>query len=376
MHNETMARVHFDRIVIGGGLFGSFAALTLAKQGFRVCIVEQGPEILGRASYINQARLHTGLHYPRSLETALECVSYYEKFRSMFPTAIRDFDQVYAISRFNSKTSGEDFLSFIERLGIEVKQIRPEMHFNISSISDAYMVEEPSFDTTELRKIFLEQIAAYPNITIMLNAQMVGGSIGADESLLQLADGRTLFTNGLVIAAYAGLNGIRQTLGLQPLPLSFEIADVHLGQVSDEFRNVGFTIMDGPFWSMMPFGKSNLSSLTSVGLTPIDKANLLPVFSCQESRRDCIPSALADCNSCEFRPMSNFSHIIQQMSLHLRDGYQFKQAGRLTTVKAVLTSSEVDDSRPTVIQKEHLKNVWTIFSGKVTTIFDIEEGLS
>ena len=375
MHNVTMVRMHFDRIVIGGGLFGAFASITLAKKGYRVCLIEQDPELLGRASYVNQARLHTGLHYPRSLETALECLTYHEKFKSMFPTAIRDFNQIYAISRFNSKTNGEDFLSFIERLGVEVRQIQPEMYFNKSSISDAYLVEEPTFDTTELRKIFLEQIATHPNITIMLNAQVIGGSTDVDESLLRLADGRTLFTSGLVIAAYAGLNGIRQTLGLQPLPLSFEIADVHLCQVSDELSNIGFTIMDGPFWSMMPFGKSNLSSLTSVGLTPIDKANLLPVFSCQKSRRDCIPSALADCNSCEFRPMSNFGHVIQQMSLHLKDGYQFKQADRLTTVKAILNSSEVDDSRPTVIQKETLFNVWTIFSGKVTTIFDIEEGL-
>jgi hypothetical protein len=103
---------------------------------------------------------------------------------------------------------------------------------------------------------------------------------------------------------------------------------------------------------------------------------MLPIFTCQTKRRECVPSGLADCNSCDFRPTSNFDHILQQMSLHLKNANQFRKSARLTTVKAVLTSSEVDDSRPTVIQKEVDCDVWTIFSGKVTTLFDIEEGLS
>jgi hypothetical protein len=141
-------------------------------------------------------------------------------------------------------------------------------------------------------------------------------------------------------------------------------------------KNIGFTIMDGPFWSMMPFGHSGFSSLTSVGLTPIAKSNIFPIFGCQSQRLGCTPSGLADCNSCEVRPLSNLDHIIQQMSLHLKNADQFRGTARLTTVKAILTSSEVDDSRPTVIQKEEHSEVWTIFSGKITTLFDIEEGLS
>lgn len=73
-------RENFERIVIGAGLFGAYSALFLARKGLKVCLVEQGEEILGRASYINQARLHTGLHYPRSLHTAIEAKNYYENF--------------------------------------------------------------------------------------------------------------------------------------------------------------------------------------------------------------------------------------------------------------------------------------------------------
>jgi hypothetical protein len=376
MDNECMVKPHFDRIVIGGGLFGSFAALALAKRGLRVCLVEQGSELLGRASLINQARLHTGLHYPRSLDTAKESIVYYDKFRSSFPSAVRDFDQIYAISRYSSKTSGEDFLAFINRLDIKVQEIPQTIYFQKSTISHAFRVEEPTFDAEELRKILKERINASANITLRLNSKVTGGDIGNSFSTIQLDNGHALSGGGLVIAAYAGINGLREMFGLKKLPLSFEIADVFLGLVPDSLKNIGFTVMDGPFWSMMPFGHSNFSSLTSVGLTPIEKSNHFPIFSCQTKRLECVPSGLADCNSCDFRPTSNFEHIQQQVSMHLKDSIRFDDCARLTTVKTVLTSSEVDDSRPTLIEKENNLNVWTIFSGKITTIFDIEEGLS
>ena len=371
-----MATSHFDRIVIGGGLFGSFAAIALAKRGFRVCLVEQGSELLGRASQINQARLHTGLHYPRSLDTAKESIVYYDKFRRSFPTAVRDFDQIYAISRYSSKTSGEEFLAFIHRLDIKVQEIPQTMYFQKSTISHAFRVEEPTFDAEELRRILKRQINDSPNISLRLDSKVIGGSLGNSVSTIQIDGGDVLSAEGLVIAAYAGINGLRKLFGLKRLPLSFEIADVFLGLVPDFLKNIGFTVMDGPFWSMMPFGHSNFSSVTSVGLTPIEKSSELPIFSCQSKRLECVPSGLADCNSCDFRPTSNFEHIKQQISMHLKDSIQFDDTSRLTTIKTVLTSSEVDDSRPTLIEKEKDLNVWTIFSGKITTIFDIEEGLS
>jgi hypothetical protein len=370
-----MNRVAFDRVVIGGGLFGSFASLILARQGYSVCLIDQGHRLLDRASYVNQARLHTGLHYPRSLVTARETALYYQKFRSLYPSAVRDFRQIYAVSRYSSKTSSQDFIAFIARLGIDVKEVSPSLYFHESSVSSAFEVEEPTFDAAQLRNIFTEEIKVSPNITVLLGTKVIGGSINQDQSEVFLHDGRRLQTSGLVISAYAGINGLRKAFGLELLPLSFEIADVHIGRVPKRMRNLGFTVMDGPFWSLMPFGHTEFSSLTSVGLTPIDKSHGIPLFSCQTQRDDCSSVALANCSNCNYRPMSNLDHILQQVSLHLKGFHDFTLTDRLTTVKAILTSSEVDDSRPSLIQKEKNASVWTIFSGKVTTLLDIEKAL-
>ena len=56
------------------------ANLLLRPDG-RVVLLECGSGLMRRASFVNQARLHTGVHYPRSLLTALESLSHYRAFR-------------------------------------------------------------------------------------------------------------------------------------------------------------------------------------------------------------------------------------------------------------------------------------------------------
>jgi len=76
------------------------------------------------------------------------------------------------------------------------------------------------------------------------------------------------------------------------------------------------------------------------------------------------------------RPVSSVSHQVQQMSYFLKNRSFFTPTESLLTVKAILSTSEVDDARPTLIQKEKTNNVWTLISGKVSTLFDLEENLS
>jgi L-2-hydroxyglutarate oxidase LhgO len=59
----------YDCIVIGGGFFGSTLGLFLKEYFDDVVVLEQEIDILQRASYVNQARVHMGYHYPRSLVT-------------------------------------------------------------------------------------------------------------------------------------------------------------------------------------------------------------------------------------------------------------------------------------------------------------------
>ena len=51
-------------IVIGAGIFGVTASLTLSKNGYDVTLVECESDIMSKASKCNHNRLHFGFHYP------------------------------------------------------------------------------------------------------------------------------------------------------------------------------------------------------------------------------------------------------------------------------------------------------------------------
>jgi glycerol-3-phosphate dehydrogenase len=61
----------YDHIIIGGGIFGTYSAIYLAKKGLKICLIEKEAELFQKASVVNQARLHGGYHYPRSVATAM-----------------------------------------------------------------------------------------------------------------------------------------------------------------------------------------------------------------------------------------------------------------------------------------------------------------
>src|SRR5215475_14434751 len=119
-----MMDIDYPHIIIGGGSYGCFAALRLAELhgGRTVVIIEQDPDIMLRASYNNQARVHNGYHYPRSLLTALRSRINAPRFIAEFKDAIvSDFEQYNAISRRQSNVTAGQFAQFCRRIGADLK---------------------------------------------------------------------------------------------------------------------------------------------------------------------------------------------------------------------------------------------------------------
>jgi L-2-hydroxyglutarate oxidase LhgO len=72
----------YDYIIIGAGIYGLYITRKLTQKypNKKICLLEYDSEPFQRASFINQARVHNGYHYPRSLSTALKSAHYYNRF--------------------------------------------------------------------------------------------------------------------------------------------------------------------------------------------------------------------------------------------------------------------------------------------------------
>ena len=58
---------------------------------------------------------------------------------------------------------------------------------------------------------------------------------------------------------------------------------------------------------------------------------------------------------------------------YLRDEYGFRYQSSLFSVKPILISSEIDDSRPTVIRTYSKSPTFVgVLSGKINTVYDLE----
>ena len=80
----------------------------MAGRADRVSLIEAGTQLLGRASFANQARVHAGYHYPRSILTALRSSVNFTRFCSTYAEAVEsDFVSLYAIARDSKVTAAQ-----------------------------------------------------------------------------------------------------------------------------------------------------------------------------------------------------------------------------------------------------------------------------
>ena len=136
--------------------------------------------------------------------------------------------------------------------------------------------------------------------------------------------------------------------------------------------------MDGPFFSIMPFGKTGLHSLTSVTFTPHQTSyDTVATFECMKrSNNLCFPGKLYNCNTCPAKPKSAWPFMSQLARKYLKDKYKFEYKDSLFSMKPILLASEIDDSRPTVIKKLREKPTFvSVLSGKINTVYDLDEVL-
>ncbi len=372
---------NYDFLIIGGGIFGAYAALYAAGRGARVLLVEKEAELMKKASTVNQARLHSGYHYPRSVATARMSDENKARFtRDHQPFILFSFDKYYAIDRFGSLTDAQQFERFCRYINIRCDRALNHPLFNYHRLEAVYLTTEYTFDPVLIAQYYRERLAATPGITLRTLTEITGAEAEADHWRVRLrslpphSQSNFEVTAGQVInATYAGSNGVNRLFGVPEISLMHEISEMAFVS-SPQLANTGLTVMDGPFASLMPYGKSGLLSLSSVAYTHHKVSyDALPTFDCQQRRPDCRPDFTAICNHCAERPASNYPKMLAQIRQYLSEDVQLHYFTSMFTIKSKLQANYIDDGRPTEIAiLRDNPRFYCIFAGKINSIYEIE----
>ncbi len=371
----------YDKIIIGAGLYGLYSALFCCKKGQRIIVLECDLATFRRATYINQARVHQGYHYPRSISTAMKSAGYFERFNKDYAFCInREFEQIYATSSEYSWSDGKQFREFCKAANIPCEELHPSNYFKEGMCDGVFRTREYTYDAMILKDYLLQELAKYSQLVeIRYGVNIRSIDRETDAYIVNLLDGVSYSSEFVLNATYAGTNQILDIVGFEKFEIKYELCEIILCDVNDKLKNVGFTVMDGPFFSIMPFGKTGYHSLTSVTFTPHTTCyEELPTFACQDrSKGFCSKVHLGNCNDCPAKPVTAFPYMANLARKYMLDEYGFEYKKSLFSMKPILLSSEVDDSRPTVIRKYSKNPTFIgILSGKINTVYDLDEVLS
>ena len=368
-----------DRLIIGAGLYGLYAALFCAKQGESVCVLERDSEPFGRATYINQARVHMGYHYPRSLSTAVKSAGYYNRFHEDYGFCIHDsFDQIYATSSQFSWTNATEFLKFCQDADVFCEPVDALKYFNEGLCDGAFLTREDTYDAHILRDFFITELSKYEKVSIIYDVDI--RAIAKKADCYEITDSKkNVYSSDFVLnATYASVNQILGKLDYEAFKIKYELCEIILCNVTDSLKGVGLTVMDGPFFSIMPFGKTGYHSLTSVTFTPHAASHEdLPEFACQNNSGGyCTREGLGNCNNCIAKPESAWPYMSSLAKKYMREEFGFEYVKSLFSMKPILRSTEIDDSRPTVVKAFSENPTFvSVLSGKINTVYDLDEFL-
>jgi len=327
-------------LVVGGGIFGTTSAVALANNGYQVELHEELEDVMMAASDINQYRLHKGYHYPRSKETAQECLKGLYTFKRKYERSVvnGDIEHYYAISSRDSKVTPSQYLEFLNEMDLPYKRVEP-----VKSTDITIKVEEELFDNYKLYEAVRDKLWS-SGVEVLKNKTTTKDDFKGFDVV--------------VIATYAKLNQLLDN----KKEYQFEVCEKPVVRLPRKYRGKSIVIMDGPFMCLDPYGQRNhvLGNVvhaiheTNVGEEPIVSDELK-----QYLNKGVI----------EKPKHTNIDKFIETGKIFFEDFHKLKHIGSMYTIRTVLKNRDHDDARPTLVNHEG-GNVYSLFSGKIDTCVD------
>jgi len=331
-----------------------------------VVLIEAGTRLMSRASLQNQARVHNGYHYPRSLLTALRSRVNFPRFCQDYrDCVVSSFAKLYAVARRYSHVNAKQFKLFCERVGAPVRPAAAHHQrlFDNRLVEAVYDVTEYAFDAERLRVLITQALeVAGVEVRFETEAERVAADAAGLRVWLRNGSHHTELTAPAVFnCTYARTNQLLVASGLPPIALKHELTEMALVEPPVALEGAGITLMCGPFFSIMPFPSRGLHSFSHVRYTP------------HYAWHDRDAAGFSDpYKHLHATPASNFVAMRQDAQRFVPALAGCVQRDSLWEVKTLLPRSEADDSRPILYYPvPQLPGLTCVMGSKIDNIYDM-----
>ncbi|MGP8259832.1 MAG: FAD-dependent oxidoreductase [Acidobacteriaceae bacterium] len=358
-------------LVIGGGFFGMYLADHFARHGCSVRLVEKGDRFMSRASFANQARVHNGYHYPRSILTALRSRISFPRFVQEFRECVdSEFEMYYLIGRPLGKITGKQFEQFCSRIGGYCKPA-PERIRKLTNpllIEACFSTVEYAFDSVKLCEVMKQRLDT-SGVVVSLSTTAV--SVGREVERLRVelcASGskEIVYVDHVFNCTYSRINQILNSSSMQLIPLKHELTEMCLVDVPEVLKKTGITVMCGPFFSVMPFPSAALHSFSHVRYTPH--------YEWSDGGDKAFVDAHAIYDTAQRNSAWNYMQKDAARYMPILAECEYRRS--IWEVKTVLPRSASDDSRPILFLPNYgLKGFHITMGGKIDNVYDVVEAL-
>ncbi len=342
-------------VVIGGGIFGVEVALKAKSLGLSVKVYEAKDDILAGASQNNQNRLHLGFHYPRDLETGRQSIRGFNAFREKYRESIQDdFLNAYLIANLHSLTSPADYVAFCQKLGLPFQRITAkDLPIDINGADTGILCEEVVYDCRILRDLAWKMLDTQ-KVDVARRARVTKVVHQAGRYKVEASDGSTISADVVVNASYADINRITRQLGFPVSENLYEYTAVPIIRLA--MPKVGVTIMDGPFMTILPHGRSDSFLLYNVvqSVVASEVAELMPS---EWLMPETAPFQTVD-------KAALFERMVERCSEYLPVLKGAELTGFLEGPRMVLAKRDDSDARPSFIN-QHSEGYISVFAGKI-----------
>lgn len=250
--------------IIGAGAFGSLIALEASKK-YKIDLFESNREIMLEATANNLNRVHAGYHYPRDIITTVQSKESYGLFCKKFKECInKNFKNYYLISKINSRVSSKKYLNFMEKNELKYNLINPNNFFcSTKNIELITQVDEYVYDISLFRNK-VKKLLENQNINLKLSNKVT--NIKKNNKEFVITSSKNIYEgyDYVINTSYKNFNYINNLIQkneISKIKYQYTFSSIVKFDNADKF---GITLLDGKFFTILPFGMTDSHLLYDV----------------------------------------------------------------------------------------------------------------